>query len=410
MQKPAIPYNEIERLSAAREYQILDSEAEKEFDEITQLASEICDAPISIIALIDSERQWFKSRLPLPVNELPRNLAFCSFEPSKPFEPLIVPDMRVDFRFSDHPFVTGEPFLVSYTGIPLTNPDGFVLGMLCVLNQNPKDLSPGQIRSLQMLAKQVIQLLELRKANIRLKVLKEALELHNEELQQFAFVVSHDIKSPLSSILLSSEILRENFGDSIDEGNDQLLKVLNRATFKIKNLVDGILAYYQAERAMNEQAEKFLLSPFLSSIIEMLKMSHSVEISYPREDTWIYINKTALEQIFVNLLQNAIKYNDKIKPQIRIQYSEDEYNYYFILSDNGKGIAENEQKRIFEMFTTLNIRDRFGTLGSGIGLSTVKKLVEKLSGKITVSSKPGEGSVFSFQIKKIGELRNYQRL
>jgi|SRR5450432_683738 signal transduction histidine kinase len=400
MQKPSIPLNEKERLAALREYHILDSEAEKEFEELSLLASEICQTPISMVTLIDETRQWFKAGVNLPVNEISRDIAFCSHAIIHPFEPFIIPDMRKDKRFSDHPLVTGEPHVVFYTGIPLTNPDGYALGTLCVMDSKPKTLSENQIRSLQILAKQIIQLMELRKAHILLKSLKEDLESRNEELQQFAYVVSHDIKSPLASIVLSGEMLRENFGDSIDEGNDQLLNVLNRASFKIRNLVDGILAYYRAELAMSEGAESFLLKPFLLSIVEMLRMNQGADIQFPQEDQSIYLNKTALEQILVNLLQNALKYNDKEKARVTIGFSEDETNYYFVVSDNGKGIDAKEQEKIFELFTTLGVPDRFGTKGTGIGLSTVKKLVEKMSGKISVKSVPGQGSEFSFHIRK----------
>jgi signal transduction histidine kinase len=400
MQKPSIPLNEKERLAALREYHILDSEAEKEFEELSLLASEICQTPISMVTLIDETRQWFKAGVNLPVNEISRDIAFCSHAIIHPFEPFIIPDMREDKRFSDHPLVTGEPHVVFYTGIPLTNPDGYALGTLCVMDNKPKKLSENQIRSLQILAKQIIQLMELRKAHILLKSLKEDLESRNEELQQFAYVVSHDIKSPLASIVLSGEMLRENFGDSIDEGNDQLLNVLNRASFKIRNLVDGILAYYRAELAMSEGAESFLLKPFLLSIVEMLRMNQGADIQFPQEDQSIYLNKTALEQILVNLLQNALKYNDKEKARVTIGFSEDETNYYFVVSDNGKGIDAKEQGKIFELFTTLGVPDRFGTKGTGIGLSTVKKLVEKMSGKISVKSVPGQGSEFSFHIRK----------
>jgi signal transduction histidine kinase len=400
MQKPSIPLNEKERLAALREYHILDTESETEFEELTLLASEICQTPISLVTLIDSERQWIKAGTNLQLREISRDIAFCSHTINHPFDPLVIPDMRKDKRFADHPFVTGEPHVVFYTGIPLTNPDGYVLGTLCVLDKQPKTLSKSQIRSLQILAAQIIQLLELRKANIRLKSLKEDLESRNEELQQFAYVVSHDIKSPLASIVLTSEMLRENFGDTIDEGNDQLLKVLNRSSFKIRNLVDSILAYYRAEQAMSEGSETFQLKPFLLSIVEMLKAVQSADIQIPQDEVKINMNKTALEQIFVNLLQNALKYNDKEKPRVVIRFSEDEANYYFVVTDNGKGISAKERQKIFEMFTTRNKRDRFGTQGSLIGLSTVKKPVEKMSGKIEVKSKPGEGSEFSFYIKK----------
>ncbi|HEY4965471.1 MAG TPA: GAF domain-containing sensor histidine kinase [Puia sp.] len=397
---PSVPRNEKERLAALREYQILDTETEPEFDEITTLASEICQAPISMITLVDEERQWIKSSANLPVREMPRTSAFCAHAILFPHDPFVVSDMRKDERFRDHPFVQGDPHLVFFAGIPLTNPDGFALGTLCVLDKRPRLLTDSQLRALTILARQVIHLLELRKANFRLKSLKSDLESRYEELQQFAFVISHDIKSPLASIVLSGEMLREHFGKTIDEDNDQLLQILSRSSLKIRNLVDGVLAYYRSEWALGEGSESFELLPFLFSIAEMFNTNNAVDIQLPTEDRNMVMNKTALEQILVNLVQNAIKYNDKDKPVVQIRFSEDDSNYYFVVIDNGKGIAPEEQKKIFELFTTLGQRDRFGTQGSGIGLSTVKKLVEKLSGTVVLKSKPGEGSEFSFSIKK----------
>jgi K+-sensing histidine kinase KdpD len=400
MVKPPIPPNEKERLAALHEYNILEAEAGKEFDDITQLASEICQTPISLITLIDEQRQVFKAGANLPASEIPRDLAFCSHAINHPLDPFVIEDMRIDERFADHPFVQGEPHVVFYTGIPLINPEGYALGTLCVLDKKSKSLSQNQILSLKILAEQVVKLFELRRANFRLKALKEILEARNEELQQFAYVVSHDIKSPLASIVLASEMLRENFGETIDEGNDQLLKVLNRASFKIKNLVDGILAYYRAEKALSDGAESFQLNLFLLSIAEMLNVNQKAEIVCPADQTQIYMNKTALEQILVNLLQNALKYNDSNRPRVEISFTQDDTFYYFAITDNGRGIAHEEQEKIFELFTTLGLSDRFGTQGTGIGLFTVKKLVEKLSGKINLMSVPGEGSTFSFSIKK----------
>jgi signal transduction histidine kinase len=397
---PPIPPNEKERLVALRAYHIDELRAGKEFEELALLASEVCQTPISLVTLIDEKEQWFKAGIHLPVSVISRDLAFCSHAINRPYEPFIIEDMRKDERFSNHPFVTGEPHVVFYTGIPLTNPDGYALGTLCVLDKKPKTLSENQIRSLQILARQVVQLLELRKANLLLKSLKETLESRNEELQQFAYVVSHDIKSPLASIVLASEMLRENFGDNINEENDQLISVLNRSSFKIRNLVDGILAYYRAEQAMSEGAEFFEFKPFMESIVEMIRINDNTEIVYPTDKIEIYMNKTALEQILMNLLQNALKYNDSERPRVDIGFSMDDAYYYFSVKDNGKGIAVEEQEKIFELFTTLGGRDRFGTKGTGIGLSTVKKLVEKMSGRIEVKSIPGAGSEFSFSIKK----------
>ncbi|MDP9042236.1 MAG: GAF domain-containing sensor histidine kinase [Bacteroidota bacterium] len=393
--------NEKEHLSALREYRMEEMQDGKEFEELALLASEICQTPVSLITLTDGEKQWFKAVADMQVDSVSRCLAFCAQIVCQTNHPFIISDMRKDKRFADQSFVAGNLCLVFYAGFPLTNVDGYVMGTLCVSDMKPKTLSDDQVHSLQILAKQAVRLLELRKANLSLKSLKELLESKNEEMQKFAYVVSHDIKSPLSSIVLSGEMIRENFGDSIDEGNDQLLRVLNRAAFKIRDLVDGILSFYRAEQALSEKSKSFGLQPFLLSIVEMLKMGQDADIIFPKEEVEVFMNKNALEQILINLLQNALKYNDKEKPRIAIHFSEDETNYYFTVADNGNGIDGSVQKKISEMFTaSADVSNRFGFTGVGVGLSTIKKLLEKMNGEIKIKSVPGQGSEFSFSIKK----------
>lgn len=245
---PSAPLNEKERLAALREYQVLDTEAEPEFDEIAGLASEICQVPASLITLIDHNRTWIKSSVNFPVHELSGGMVLSEHAILYPFDPLIVPDMRADERFKHLPFINEDPYFVFFSAVPLINPEGFVLGTLCVLDKRPGKLSGSQLWALQILATQIIHLLELRKANHHIKSLRSDLESQEEEFQQFAYTVSHDIKSPLASIILTSEMLRENFGDNLDEDNDQLLKVLNRSSLKIRTLVDDSLARYRSGR------------------------------------------------------------------------------------------------------------------------------------------------------------------
>lgn len=172
MHKPLVPPNELERLAALSSYQILDTAEEPDFDHITTLAAKICGTPISLISLVDSKRQWFKSRVGLPVKETPRDFAFCAhailYE-----EPLIVTDSRIDPRFSDNPFVTGDPSVVFYAGIPLIDEDGFGLGTLCVIDHLPRELSELQLDVLRALARQAITQLSLRRTSVQKDLLLE---------------------------------------------------------------------------------------------------------------------------------------------------------------------------------------------------------------------------------------------
>ena len=159
---------EADRLNALNQYNILDTLPEQDYDELTQLAAQICGTPIALISLIDDKRQWFKSRHGLAIRETPREFAFCAHAITNPSETLIVPDSRQDERFAQNPLVTGDPNVIFYAGAPLVDDNGFALGSLCVIDNTPHELSQAQLSSLQILAKQVVNLLTLRKQNTEL--------------------------------------------------------------------------------------------------------------------------------------------------------------------------------------------------------------------------------------------------
>lgn len=156
------------RLAALGRYRILDTEPEQRFDDLTMLASQICDTPISLITLIESDRQWFKSRVGLNVTETKRSVAFCAHAIQQPGI-MQVPDATDDVRFRDNPFVAGDPNIRFYAGAPLVTPDGHALGTLCVLDVKPRRLSEAKLQALDALRRQVEAQLELRRNLIELE-------------------------------------------------------------------------------------------------------------------------------------------------------------------------------------------------------------------------------------------------
>lgn len=158
-----LPADEAERIDELHKYDVLDTGSEAEYDDLVQLASHICGTPIALISLVDVQRQFLKSRVGLEVTETPRDVAFCAHAILQP-ELMVVPDAAEDARFADNPLVTSDPKIRFYAGAPLVTPAGHAMGTLCVIDRVPRTLDEWQREALRMLSKQVVALLQLRRA------------------------------------------------------------------------------------------------------------------------------------------------------------------------------------------------------------------------------------------------------
>jgi signal transduction histidine kinase len=397
---PKVPYDEAIRIKALKSFSILDTFSEKEFDEITLLASIICETPMSLISLIDGDRQWFKSKIGLDIDETSREISFCGHAILNDGQLFTVEDSRLDERFYDNPLVTGFPNVVFYAGAPLVTSDGFSLGTLCVLDNKPKALTAMQQKAMEVLSNNIISLFELKKANLLLEQKNIELETQRAELEMFANVAAHDLKSPLKNISSLSEILDEEYGPILDEEANEMLKLLNSSSTILRGLVDGILNHSKAGSIMEIKRDEIDLNDFIAEVTKLIDSSGEYTFKTLFVNQTIVINQIALQQIFINLIVNGIKYNNKEHVEIAIGFSESESHYQFYISDNGMGMDKEHQLKIFKIFEILGVEDRFGNKGNGIGLSTVKKLIEGLGGAISVDSEIDEGTKVSFSVLK----------
>ena len=207
-----IPENETARLNKLIAYNILDTDAEDIFDEVTKTAAAICDAKISLVSLIDNHRQWFKSKHGVDASETPRDISYCGHTILSD-ELMIVEDAADDERFCDNPLYLGPPHVKFYAGAPLITPDGFRIGTLCVIDPEKKTLLPHQILALKSLSKQVINYLELKRSNLELSSLKNTFDSQNSK---FKLVLTN---------LLEGLIVQASDG-SIIKHNPAALKIL----------------------------------------------------------------------------------------------------------------------------------------------------------------------------------------
>jgi len=382
----ATPLNETDRINALLSYNILDTLPENFFDSITLIASRVCEMPISLITFVDSKRQWFKSHFGTEVIETHRDFSFCAHAMLYENEIFEVKDLSVDKRFHDNPLVVGSPFARYYAGVPLISKDGYALGTLCVIDYKPREITAAQKELLKSLSLQIFAHLEM------MKTIRE-LQFRNEELSRFAYLASHDMKAPIRGMKLLADSVLEEETELNEESKLALHLISNRAD-QITNLINGILNHTILEED-KLNIEKINLADFVNDIFDFLSAPQEIVLKHQIEVEEIYTDLTYLHQILQNLLSNAIKYSDKDNTEVLLRIYKKEGKTVFTVTDNGSGIPVEFQETIFQMFKTVVANDRFGNKGSGIGLATVKRLVEKLSGEISVKSTSGKGSEFT---------------
>lgn len=230
-----------------------------------------------------------------------------------------------------------------------------------------------------------------------LKQTQTSLEAVNKELQNFAYVVSHDLKAPLRGIAHLAQWLVEDYGEQFDEEGQQIIELMVGRTNRMENLIDGILQYSRIGRAdVNEAPVN--LQGVVSTVIETLAAPKHIQMTMIGEFPVVHCNMTRMTQVFQNLIGNAIKFIEKPEGIITISCQDYGNSWLFRVTDNGPGIEERHYERIFKIFQTLTARDQLES--TGIGLAVVKKIVELYGGKIWVESIVGEGSTFSFTLPK----------
>ncbi|MGY5849518.1 GAF domain-containing sensor histidine kinase [Salegentibacter sp. F14] len=400
MQQKSLTVNEKLRRAALAQYAIFKSGHDIDFEQLAFLAAEICQVPVVKINIIGKEEVWSKASYGGEPSSIPRRNSFSELSIHTGKKILILQKATQPEIFEKAKDLYDRDYQF-FAGVPLVNSQGHTIAVFAVYDTTPRNLTPNQLKSLEALANQCMKLFEARKQSYKLHHVQRSLKQKYRELEKFASLVSHDIKSPLANIISLTELLKDENEEKLDEQTKEYLNFLVESSYSLRNYVDGILNFYRSDHILEKDYENVDIPDLLKGVADLYNIPEDIEINYPSEGKLRNINKVALTQVFMNLLSNSLKYNNKKHRKVDIRFKESSSYYHFEVEDNGNGIPPEKVEKAFELFATLDVNDRYGNPGSGIGLATVKKHIENMHGQIEVHSTPGKGTNFKFRIKRL---------
>src|ERR671932_635245 len=337
--KAPLPDNEAQRIEELLQYKILDTPEEPAFDDLTRLAAYICGTPISLISLVDSQRQWFKSKVGLDVSQTPREQAFCAHAILQP-DVFTVPDATKDERFATNPLVTSDPNVRFYAGVPLITPEKQAMGTLCVIDHVPRNLEPQQLEALQILSRQVLKQLELRRnlANLTLQA-TERKQIQKERRKFFKGIAGWF--GIASTILIIIGVVSYQSVTSLVLTNRRVEQTQNRLN-KLEELLSQIKDAETGQRGYILTGEERYLEPYKTATVSVDR-----EIKHLRELTANYPN----QQKQLDALESAIKNKlAELKGTIDLRkYQGLEAALQVVRTDLGKKLMDDIRSRVREM-------------------------------------------------------------
>lgn len=296
------------------------------------------------------------------------------FAEGEPFSAREMP-VRIDRQGTGRP----EEIFVNFVYQPLKRSDGTTTAIMA----HAVDVTP-QVRARQDVEEQASQLLRLTRE----------LERSNQELDQFAYVASHDLKAPLRGIANLTEWIQEDLGDALTGESREHMELLKGRVHRMEALIDGILTYSRAGRE-KAQSSAVDLRALVVDTIELAAPPEGTTVTVAGDLPVIETERVPLQQVLLNLIGNAIKHNPREGAMLEVTgAAHDDRLVQLSVRDNGPGIPAEYQERIWQIFQTLAARDKVE--GTGIGLSVVRKLVEQRGGRAWLESEPGRGSTFHF--------------
>jgi signal transduction histidine kinase len=393
---------ERDRLAALHAYGVLDTPAESDFDDIAVLAAQLCRTPIAAVTLVDQDRQWFKARIGLEVGETAREDSFCA-RAMHGDEVMQVPDARLDPRFANNPLVTGEPGIVFYAGAPLVTSSGQILGSLCVIDHEPRILTPAECQGLRTLARHVIAQLELRQYARGLDAANERLRDADRLKDEFVSRVTHELRTPLTSINGYLEMLADD--DLEPSAGAEFLTRVRRNSDRLMTLVDDMLLAAQAGQDELRLTKRVLDLAELSRAAVVrngdLADGRGLEIvADAPAPVLVEADEARLVQVIERLVLNAVKFTPN--GAITVSAAEHGDRAVLVVRDTGIGMSVADSRRVLAPFRRAAAAERAEVQGAGLGLSIAKAIVDGHGGSIRIESEPGQGAAVIVELPRHG--------
>jgi signal transduction histidine kinase len=308
-----------------------------------------------------------------------------------------VDDITADPRYGQNPPYHGMPRghlpVVSYLAVPVTGRDGKVIGGLFFGHKKKGVFTERAERLASGVAAQAAVAMDNARLYREARQLISALERSNAELDQFAYVASHDLKAPLRGIANLSTWIEEDLGPALTGTSRDHMALLRGRVKRMESLIDGILQYSRAGR-VRTKPEAVDAGRLLREVVELVAPRPPAEVVLPPELPAIFSERTPLQQVFMNLVGNALKHGGRPDVRVEVRCEDRGDHLEFAVADNGPGIAREYHEKVWSIFQTLESRDKVES--TGIGLSIVKKIVESRGGQVALDSAPGKGATFTF--------------
>lgn len=387
MIEPPIPADEPERLAALRELRVLDTPDEERFDRITRIAGDLFQVPIALVSLIDTDRQWFKSKVGLTVGQTPRTISFCGHAILAD-TPLIVEDALADERFADNPLVTGAPGIRFYAGMPLKSGAGLRLGTLCLIDRAPRRFAAADAHRLADLAAWAE-----RELNLSHEIDRAVAEMR----ETFVRLVSHELRTPVTGIVGALDLIRS--GIAAGQNIKTLARIATDGAGQLNRIVDDIVEIAEFDAKHRDLAPTRIELPLLiEAAMASFAESAQAQQIHLREDlrgaTFVTASSKALVRILRSLLDNAIRFSPPGASVVVATLPADGDMIRISVEDSGPGVPADYIPRLFLPFVQADAADNRARNGCGVSLAISRRLATAMGGRLGYEPRPGGGSRF----------------